>query len=257
MSKCSIYILDSSPDTTPAPPVRPKQTVDLTAATISALPDYVRKHLPPAAGGYGGGLADESIENIPPASLQPAVGASSQGMGIGAKQAAFQRMLDDRGRVGLQPAAPSELTSARYLFDDAAAHENAGVANPIVPSDPLADYRPQPWRTAVDPVDEEAYPYERVTEEQAEKDLRDLVEGAYEGENASDIDESEAIPDGLTCKLLPHQQISLRWMLSRERGKKRGGILADDVRISLTTPETLKLTTPCRWVWARPFRASL
>ena len=32
-----------------------------------------------------------------------------------------------------------------------------------------------------------------------------------------------------TCKLLPHQVTGVAWMKSREKGKKRGGILADDM----------------------------
>jgi SNF2 family DNA or RNA helicase len=37
------------------------------------------------------------------------------------------------------------------------------------------------------------------------------------------------MPDDLSVKLLKHQVQGVQWMKSREKGKKRGGILADDV----------------------------
>lgn len=138
-------------------------------------------------------------------------------------------------------------------------HNIAGTGELIAPSDPLADYRPgaRTEQYAIDAIDETSYPYERISDEQAEKDLRDLVEGAYEGDIASDVDETEASLEGLTCKLLPHQQRSLKWMLSREKGKRKGGILADDVRMSSYFRHESSQYYHCRWASVRRSLLSL
>jgi hypothetical protein len=55
-------------------------------------------------------------------------------------------------------------------------------------------------------------------------------------EDGEDEDEDEGTVDGLNVKLLPHQIDGVSWMIERESGKKKrgvlpkGGILADDVR---------------------------
>lgn len=64
--------------------------------------------------------------------------------------------------------------------------------------------------------------------QQSEDALRELVEGMYEGD-MDGVDTDAAMPEGLSCKLLPHQVVGVNWMKSREEGKKKGGILADDV----------------------------
>lgn len=159
---------------------------------------------------------------------------------------AFRRL---RSASGLRPSLSRCSLTTFHL-----------TATKIVPSDPLADYRPRPTNGyvlpsaqpiesyAIDAVDETRFGYERITDEQAEKDLRELVEGAYEGENASDVDEAEATPEGLTCKLLPHQVKGVAWMLGREKGKKRGGILADDV-CPPTPAEGMMLTRCADGTW--------
>lgn len=43
------------------------------------------------------------------------------------------------------------------------------------------------------------------------------------------VDMTEDMPENLSCKLLPHQVQGIQWLKSRETGKNRGGILADDV----------------------------
>jgi SNF2 family DNA or RNA helicase len=49
------------------------------------------------------------------------------------------------------------------------------------------------------------------------------------------MDDVEPIdmPEELSCKLLPHQVQGIQWLKSRETGKNKGGILADDVRCRL------------------------
>ncbi len=50
----------------------------------------------------------------------------------------------------------------------------------------------------------------------------------------SEVDSSDPQPDGLDCKLLPHQKQGLAWLRDREKGRKRGGILADDMGLGKT-----------------------
>lgn len=45
----------------------------------------------------------------------------------------------------------------------------------------------------------------------------------------TDVDMSKAKMPGLKCVLLPHQVQGVQWMKEREKGKYKGGILADDM----------------------------
>jgi hypothetical protein len=71
----------------------------------------------------------------------------------------------------------------------------------------------------------------RKTAAEAEKDLRNLMEGNFDDNNTSEIDESLAVVRGFRdgVELLPHQVLGRVWMKEREDGKKFGGILADDM----------------------------
>lgn len=66
--------------------------------------------------------------------------------------------------------------------------------------------------------------------------LGDSVKREEEGEEEEEEDEEEEdesdVVDGLNVSLLPHQIRGLKFLRSREEGKARGGILADDVGIS-------------------------
>ena len=74
----------------------------------------------------------------------------------------------------------------------------------------------------------------KLLEVKDEKDPEHNKEGV-KAENDDD-DDDEGIVDGLNVKLLPHQVDGVSWMIQRESGKKKrgvlpkGGILADDVR---------------------------
>lgn len=76
-------------------------------------------------------------------------------------------------------------------------------------------------------------PAAHMTQQESEKALRDLVEGMYEGD-MDGVDVDAVMPEGLSCKLLPHQVTGVNWMRSREEGKKKGGILADDMGFGKT-----------------------
>lgn len=97
------------------------------------------------------------------------------------------------------------------------------------------------WETFQVPVDN-IFEVSKTAEE-TEKDLKDLLQGTFNGreegeadKEEEEIDMTEAIVkgfrDGIT--LLPHQIIGKKWMKERETGKKYGGILADDMGLGKT-----------------------
>lgn len=126
------------------------------------------------------------------------------------------------------------------------------TGNPIhIPSN--RDIPPPTYVTAPEPTGDvmwEAFrepavdPYEiRKTTEQTEKDLKDLLQGTFNGheegeedDDAEAIDMSEAIVKGFRegITLLPHQIVGKKWMKDRETGKKFGGIVADDMGLGKT-----------------------
>jgi SNF2 family DNA or RNA helicase len=123
------------------------------------------------------------------------------------------------------------------------------LGNPIhVPSNNDIRYgqypvqRPQPtqpaynnttWEAFNVNLPDEGYLYDpRKTAAEAEKDLRNLMEGNFNNDNEkTDVDTSLATVKGFRdgFELLPHQVLGRVWMKEREEGKKFGGILADDM----------------------------
>lgn len=80
-------------------------------------------------------------------------------------------------------------------------------------------------------------PYElRKTSEEAEKDLKDLLEQSIGGDEV-EVDMEQAIVEGFSkdWKLLAHQVQGRAWLTERESGKKCGGILGDDMGLGKTT----------------------
>lgn len=73
-------------------------------------------------------------------------------------------------------------------------------------------------------------PEYRMTTEDTEKALRDLMADVKPEETIEINDEDTIVPgfrDGI--RLLPHQVVARKWMKERESGKRSGGILADDM----------------------------
>ena len=64
----------------------------------------------------------------------------------------------------------------------------------------------------------------------AEKDLHDLLASSMNDENVA-VNMEDAIVKGFRDEITlhPHQVVGRVWMREREQGKKRGGILADDM----------------------------
>ncbi|KAH9823048.1 SNF2 family N-terminal domain-containing protein [Melampsora americana] len=142
------------------------------------------------------------------------------------KEKAFLQMNLDRARVGLpelpvysgRSIAQPIGESAFDLTDDNKAHPTREV-----------DEDANPLGLKLDDTEQDGY----MSAQNTEQALRDLVEGMYEGDMEG-VDVDATMPEGLSCKLLPHQVLGVNWMRSREEGKKRGGILADDMGFGKT-----------------------
>lgn len=64
-----------------------------------------------------------------------------------------------------------------------------------------------------------------------EQEMHNLLAGVAAHEENTTVDMTQALVPGLAkgVVLKPHQVLSRQWMREREDGKKRGGILADDM----------------------------
>lgn len=85
------------------------------------------------------------------------------------------------------------------------------------------------WETFDEP--DEANLYDPVkSAADAEKDLHDLLASSMNDSSVA-VNMEDAVVKGFAedIKLLPHQIVGRIWMKEREQGKKRGGILADDM----------------------------
>ena len=101
-------------------------------------------------------------------------------------------------------------------------------SNPPRSLSPLERAAPM-WETFDDP--EEANLYDPVkSAADAEKDLHDLLSSSMNDTNVV-VNMEDAVVKGFAegIKLHPHQIVGRAWMKDREQGKKRGGILADDM----------------------------
>ncbi|KAI9619301.1 hypothetical protein H4Q26_011984 [Puccinia striiformis f. sp. tritici PST-130] len=148
-----------------------------------------------------------------------------------AKQEAYRVMAKDMEKLNVKNRVPSGQAV------NPAPPRKTGV--PIGPTDgsfgghknggPSSSSRPG-YESDSNPlgIDMSDGPTDFMNQQQSEDALRELVEGMYEGDMDS-FDAEAAMPEGLSCKLLPHQVVGVNWMKDREQGKKKGGILADDM----------------------------
>ncbi|KAA1111497.1 hypothetical protein PGT21_001816 [Puccinia graminis f. sp. tritici] len=148
-----------------------------------------------------------------------------------AKQDAYRAMVKDMQKIAVKARA----TSGQLV--NAPAPNRTGV--PFGPTDETFGGHRKDSHPADDPdsnplgIDLSDGPKEFMTHQQSEDALRELVEGMYEGD-MDGVDVDAVMPEGLSCKLLPHQVVGVNWMKSREEGRKKGGILADDMGFGKT-----------------------
>ncbi|CAO3702084.1 unnamed protein product [Rhizopus stolonifer] len=72
-----------------------------------------------------------------------------------------------------------------------------------------------------------------VTSEEAEKELRELLENIVDDELPPPEDRT-GTPERMSINLLEHQKIGLQWMVKQEKSNNKGGILADDMGLGKT-----------------------
>lgn len=147
---------------------------------------------------------------IQPRLNQASFASTSAAFNTSAKSRAMSNMTTEHAKLGLPISVPkigsSTSSSALHAFKP--------------PPPPVASTNDQERRHDLDllglngPAD-------------GERALRELVESTMDMEN---VDLSESMPENMNCTLLPHQVLGVHWLKDREKGKKRGGILADDVR---------------------------
>ncbi|WAR53304.1 hypothetical protein PtB15_2B735 [Puccinia triticina] len=156
--------------------------------------------------------------NLP---TEPAAGAEP--LKPSAKQEAYRAMVKDMEKISIKARATSGQIGT--------GPPPQRVGQPFGPADQsgkLDDPEANPLG-----IDMSDGPREFMTQQQSEDALRELVEGMYDGD-MDGVDVEAAMPDGLSCKLLPHQVVGVNWLKSREEGKKKGGILADDMGFGKT-----------------------
>ncbi|KAG0140768.1 hypothetical protein CROQUDRAFT_664734 [Cronartium quercuum f. sp. fusiforme G11] len=159
--------------------------------------------------------------NAPP--LQDCFKASPALTKISAKEQAYINMIADRSRLGLSVPPDRRVVSGPSVATAAIKPSTHAPGEQDEDTNPLG----------LDLTTAEGQVTEYMSPQNAEDALRELVEGMYEGD-MDGVDVDAAMPEGLNCKLLPHQVVGVNWMRSREEGKKRGGILADDMGFGKT-----------------------
>jgi hypothetical protein len=146
-----------------------------------------------------------------------------------------------------------------------ASHASGSASQPG-PAKPGAEEDGEDFSSALNDIKADPMDYTRVSADQAEADMRELLSGAIgDGEdNTGGAEEGanlvEGFADGMT--LMPHQIRGVSWMGQREVGTKRGGILAD---VSVVSGNSAVSGTTCTadqrpglscrtWVWGRRSR---
>ena len=136
-----------------------------------------------------------------------------------------------------RPSAPAGSGAGMGMGQDygiaagyAAAHASGSASQPG-PAKPRTEEDGEDFSSALNDIKTDPMDYTRVSADQAEADMRELLSGAIgDGEdNTGGAEEGanlvEGFADGMT--LMPHQIRGVSWMGQREVGTKRGGILAD------------------------------
>lgn len=136
------------------------------------------------------------------------------------------------------PAAP--LLSAKAKATEAMRAEQASLNLPKAAGVPIAVPKPfAAYPTPEAPVDDEEVLKameglnikDNLSSADQESALKALFDNAVD---LADVDTTADAPEELTTQLFPHQRLGLHWLVDREAGKKRGGILGDDVGLHVT-----------------------
>jgi hypothetical protein len=234
-------------------PPRKKPAAQATSKTSASRPDATEPSNPSVPGGYPSHNAQQRARqpSNPVPTRQPApIVISDDSDSDSAPTFPVPKPFDHRAgaskpsKPASQPAAPRAPAfpvAKPYKPPSAPSHPEARPAFPIIAPKTGAVYNPPPRSNPSGAKDKNGdeffadpegatsgYEAPRSAAE-VEKDLRDLLSGSLQEDQA--VDMSEAIVEGLAdgVELKAHQVISRKWMREREEGNKRGGILADDM----------------------------
>ncbi|KAK4705557.1 hypothetical protein P7C70_g628, partial [Phenoliferia sp. Uapishka_3] len=149
------------------------------------------------------------------------------------------RAVENGAYRDVQAPTSSGSAKARAMLAMQAERAKLDLPKPI--PKPIAIGIPQnpPYRRARESIAEADEDEDELTKAMKSLDVGDnLAAGDQESalkallESAMDldgVDTTAEAPAELTTKLFPHQVLGLHWLKDRESGKKRGGILGDDI----------------------------
>ncbi|THV01709.1 hypothetical protein K435DRAFT_836766 [Dendrothele bispora CBS 962.96] len=192
--------------------------------------------------GRGSRLLDalDSFSNpTPRTSMTPInveVGPSSTPDASQSKMALMQaRLTQEQGKLGFARHAESVDDDVDFVFgsQSGSSTSRAFPAGPKVAGGFRLNYDIE---TPVRSIDLGGADQEEKIAEFVTKGIDNASHGitVQRGMEALGLEDKEDILPGMDVRLLDHQAIGVAWMLEKERGQDRGGILADDMGLGKT-----------------------